>query len=121
VGRAAITFRTTGVLDAEGPAARIAGAEFHERHFLRVSADDRPGALARITGILGEHRISIASVIQHEPSGAAGAAVPLVIMTHRCGSEAIRKAVAHIDASDVVAGRSVCLSVLDDESRPAAS
>jgi homoserine dehydrogenase len=121
VGRAAITFRTTGVLDADGPAARIAGAEFHERHFLRVSADDRPGALARITGILGEHRISIASVIQHEPSGAAGAAVPLVIMTHRCGSEAIRKAVAHIDASDVVAGRSVCLSVLDDESRPAAS
>jgi hypothetical protein len=40
--------------------------------------------------------------------------VPLVIMTHACGTTAIHKAVAHIDASDVVAGRTVCLSVLDD-------
>ncbi|MFM8985831.1 MAG: homoserine dehydrogenase [Planctomycetia bacterium] len=112
VGRAAITFRTTGVLDAEGPAARIGGADLQERHFLRVAASDRPGVLSRITGILGEHRISIASMIQHEPSGSSGAAVPLVIMTHACGATAMAKALAHIDASDVVAGKSVCLSVL---------
>jgi len=114
VGRAAITFRTTGVLDAEGPAARIGGADLQERHFLRVAASDRPGVLSRITGILGEHRISIASMIQHEPSGSSGAAVPLVIMTHACGATAMAKALAHIDASDVVAGKSVCLSVLDE-------
>jgi homoserine dehydrogenase len=114
VGRAAITFRTTGVLDAESPAARIGTADLQERHFLRVTASDRPGVLSRITGILGEHRISIASVIQHEPSEAAGAAVPLVIMTHACGSNAIAKAVAHIDASDVVSAPSVCLSVLEE-------
>jgi hypothetical protein len=40
--------------------------------------------------------------------------VPLVIMTHACGAAALAKAVAHIDASDVVAGTSVCLSVLDE-------
>jgi len=114
VGRAAITFRTTGVLDVDGPAARIAGVDTQERRFLRIRAADRPGTLARITGILGEHGISIASVIQHDPSGSSGAAVPLVIMTHACGTTAIHKAVAHIDASDVVAGRTVCLSVLDD-------
>ncbi|MGB8851969.1 MAG: homoserine dehydrogenase [Pirellulales bacterium] len=114
VGRAAITFRTTGVLDAESPAARIGTADLHERHFLRVTASDRPGVLSRITGILGEHRISIASVIQHEPSEAAGGAVPLVIMTHACGSTAIAKAVTHIDASDVVSAPSVCLSVLEE-------
>jgi homoserine dehydrogenase len=114
VGRAAITFRTTGVLDAEGSAARLDGADLHERFFLRVAASDRPGVLSRITGILGEHRISIASMIQHEPSGSSGAAVPLVIMTHACGAAALAKAVAHIDASDVVAGTSVCLSVLDE-------
>jgi homoserine dehydrogenase len=79
-----------------------------------VAASDRPGVLSRITGILGEHRISIASMIQHEPSGSSGAAVPLVIMTHACGAAALAKAVAHIDASDVVAGTSVCLSVLDE-------
>jgi homoserine dehydrogenase len=114
VGRAAITFRTTGVLDPDSPAARITGVDMLERHFLRIRANDRPGALSRITGILGEHGISIASVIQHDPSGAAGGAVPLVIMTHACGTTAIQRAVAHIDACDVVAGRTVCLSVVDD-------
>jgi len=114
VGRTAITFRTTGVLDAEGPAARLGGGDLQERHFLRVAASDRPGVLSRITGILGEHRISIASMIQHEPPGSSGAAVPLVIMTHACSAAAIAKAMAHIDASDVVAGTSVCLSVLEE-------
>lgn len=114
VGRTAITFRTTGVLDAEGAAARLGGGDLQERQFLRVAASDRPGVLSRITGILGEHRISIASMIQHEPPGSSGAAVPLVIMTHACSAAAIAKAVAHIDASDVVAGTSVCLSVLEE-------
>jgi homoserine dehydrogenase len=114
VGRAAITFRTTGVLSPDTPAGKLGTADLHERHFLRVRAKDRPGVLSRITGILGEHGISIASVIQHDPSGSSGAAVPLVIMTHACGSTAIRRATGHIDASDVVEGRSVCLSVLDD-------
>ncbi len=112
VGRAAITFRTTGVLDVDGP-GRIAGADFQEPHFLRVRVADRPGVLSRVTGILGEHGISIASVIQHAPTAGSGA-VPLVIMTHACSSTAIRRAVAHIEASDVVVGPAVCMSVLDD-------
>jgi homoserine dehydrogenase len=114
VGRAAITFQTTGVLSADTPAARISGVDMHERHFLRIRVKDRPGVLARITGILGEHGISIASVIQHDAGHAGDATVPLVIMTHPCGSTAVRKAIDHIDASDVVSGRSTCLSVLDD-------
>ena len=114
VGRAAITFKTTGVLSADTPAAKVGSADVQERHFLRIRVSDRPGVLARITGILGEHGISIASVIQLDAAGAAAAAVPLVIMTHPCGSTAIRKAMDHIDASDVVSGKSVCLSVLDE-------
>jgi hypothetical protein len=42
------------------------------------------------------------------------AGVPLVIMTHACASSAVQKAVAAIDTSDVVRGRSVCLSVLEE-------
>jgi homoserine dehydrogenase len=114
VGRAAITFRTTGVLDADSPAAKIGGVDAPDRHFLRIRVKDRPGVLARITGILGDHGISIASVIQHDASSASDAVVPLVIMTHACGSSAIQRAISAIDASDVVSGRSVCLSVLDD-------
>jgi homoserine dehydrogenase len=83
-----------------------------QKHFLRVRVDDRPGVLSRITGILGEHGISIASVIQRDPATAGG--VPLVIMTHASSTTAVAKAVAHIDASDVVSGATVCLGVLDD-------
>jgi homoserine dehydrogenase len=126
VGRSAITFRTTGMLDASagstggaGAGMRLGGVETHERHFLRIHAADRPGVLARITGILGDHGISIASVIQHsgrdgeEQAGTSGS-VPLVIMTHACSPAAIVQAMTAIDASDVVAGRSICLPVLEE-------
>jgi homoserine dehydrogenase len=113
VGRTAITFRTTGVLESDTPAARIVAAETQQRHFIRLHVADRPGVLARITGILGDHAISIASVIQ-QATGAPAEGVPLVIMTHACGSAALTRALAAIDASDVVRGRSVCLGVLDE-------
>jgi homoserine dehydrogenase len=112
VGRAAITFRTTGILDAESPAARIAGVEMLERHFLRIPVPDRPGVMAEISGILGRHGISIASLIQHE-TGRAGP-VPLVIMTHRCPPSSVAAALAEIAASAAVQGACDCLPVLDD-------
>ncbi len=111
------------MLTADTPAARLTGVDSHERHFLRIMANDRPGVLAQITGILGDHGISIASVIQHVggdgaadgvSSGAATETVPLVIMTHACSPAAIVRATTAIDASDVVAGRSICLPVLEE-------
>jgi homoserine dehydrogenase len=114
VGRAAITFRTTGLLAADSPAAKLADVDSHERHFLRINVSDRPGVLAKITGLLGDHGISIASVIQHAETASADAGVPLVIMTHACASSAVQKAVAAIDKSDVIRGKSVCLGVLDE-------
>ena len=106
--------RATGVLDADGQASPM-GGDTQGRHFLRLHVSDRPGVLARITGILGEHGISIASVIQHDADAdSADASVPLVIMTHRSASTAIRAAVEAIDRCDAVRGPSVCLGVLDD-------
>ena len=114
VGRAAITFRTTGLLAADSPAAKLTDVDSHERHFLRINVSDRPGVLAKITGLLGDHGISIASVIQHAETASADAGVPLVIMTHACASSAVQKAVAAIDKSDVIRGKSVCLGVRDE-------
>ena len=112
VGRAAITFRTTGVLDADSPAARIAGVEMPQRFFLRIPVLDQPGVLAEISGVLGRHGISIASLIQHE-GGTAGP-VSLVIMTHQCPPSEVEQALAEIDRSEAIQGTSVCLPVLDD-------
>jgi homoserine dehydrogenase len=123
VGRASITFRTTGVLDAESPPPALSD-DGTIRHFLRIRVADRPGVLARIAGILGDHGVSIASVIQHDPAapdlsaahrpdGAIGAEwVSLVIMTRAGGR--IGEAVGRIDACDVVAGATACFPVLDD-------
>jgi len=112
VGRAAITFQSTGVLDAESPAARIAGVEMPQRHFLRIPVLDRPGVMAEISGALGLHGISIASLIQHETG--TGTAVPLVIMTHHCPPSRIGGALAEIARSEVIRGPCDCLPVLDD-------
>jgi len=83
--------------------------EVRTRYYLRVMAVDKPGVLSKVSGILGSHDISIASVIQKGRH--ARASVPVVMMTHEAVEGAMRRALAEIDALDVVSGRTVCLRV----------
>jgi homoserine dehydrogenase len=85
------------------------------RHYLRFTIADRPGVLARLAQILGEHGISIASVIQHDPGDDAPAQspVPLVIMTHLAIQSDLRASLHEIDGLDVVHAPSVCYGVED--------
>ena len=72
-------------------------------YYLRVMAQDRPGVLSRVAGILGEHDISIANVIQK--GRAARGAVPVVMMTHEARERDMRQALTSIDRlPDVAAG-----------------
>jgi len=64
-------------------------------YYLRVMAQDRPGVLSKVTGILGDHDISIASVIQK--GRATAEAVPVVLMTHEAQERGMRAALAAID------------------------
>jgi homoserine dehydrogenase len=64
-------------------------------YYLRVMAQDRPGVLSKVAGILGDHDISIASVLQKER--AASEAVPVVMMTHEAREQDMRRALAGID------------------------
>ena len=70
-------------------------------YYLRVMAQDRPGVLSRVAGILGENNISIASVLQKER--AAKEAVPVVMMSHEAQEKDMRAALAAIDRLRVVA------------------
>ncbi len=70
-------------------------------YYLRVMAQDRPGVLSRITGILGDHSISIASMIQKGRGPAE--AVPVVMMTHEATERDVRAALTEIDRLAVVA------------------
>lgn len=70
------------------------------KYYLRFSIVDSPGVLSKISGILGEHDISISSVLQkgrHEEK-----AVPLVIITHEAQEKNLRHALDEIDKLDVV-------------------
>ena len=64
-------------------------------YYLRVMAQDRPGVLSRVAGILGDNDISIAHVIQK--GRGAREAVPVVMMTHEARERDMRAALAAID------------------------
>src|SRR5215472_2736218 len=70
------------------------------RCYLRFTAEDRPGVLSHVTGILGEHQISIESVIQHGRAptavGSCGS-VPIVVLTHPAREAAVRRALESVD------------------------
>jgi homoserine dehydrogenase len=85
-----------------GALARKPMEAIRSSYYLRVMAQDRPGVLSKVAGILGDQEISIASVLQKER--AARGAVPVVMMTHEARERDMRAALATIDTlSDVAA------------------
>jgi homoserine dehydrogenase len=96
-------------LAAEGGPGIRPVREARSAYYLRVMAQDRPGTLAQVAGILGRHDISIASVIQKGRGGSA--AVPVVMMTHEAVEGHVQDALAEIDRLPVVAQPTVRLRV----------
>jgi homoserine dehydrogenase len=86
-------------------------ADIRSTYYLRVMALDRPGVLAQVAGILGQHDISLVSVLQK--ARAEREAVPVVMMTHEARERDMRTALALIDRLDVVAGRTTMIRVED--------
>jgi homoserine dehydrogenase len=92
-------------------------AEVVRKYYLRFQVLDQPGVLAAIAGILGQHAISIESVIQkgrgHEP----GAAVAVVMMTHEAQERSVRTALHAIQTLACIQGETVCVRVeeIDEE------
>jgi len=70
--------------------------ELHGRSYLRFTALDRPGVLARIAGVLGQHGIGIESVLQKGRGDDTGS-VPVLMLTHTACEADLRAALAAID------------------------
>ncbi len=84
------------------------------RFYLRLLVDDQPGVLAEVAGVLAQHHISIASVIQHEATDEAeGQRVQLMIMTHTASLGSFRTACERLDKLSSVAAPSVHYPVED--------
>jgi len=70
-------------------------SEIETRYYLRMNVSDRPGVLARISKVLGDHLISISSVIQKEADSVAQTA-EIVIMTHPAQEKGMQQALGEL-------------------------
>ena len=66
-------------------------AEIETRYYMRMGVADQAGVLAQISKILGDHAISISSVIQKETDPSTKIA-EIVIMTHPAKEQAVQQA-----------------------------
>lgn len=84
-------------------------AEIESRYYLRFMAADRPGVLSKISGVLGRHKIGIASVIQQGRK--EGKSVPLVMMSYRARERDMQAALAKINQMEEVSEPTVLIRV----------
>jgi homoserine dehydrogenase len=101
------------------PAARLVRSEKlpMQRHeggyYIRLLAVDRPGTAATIARHLADEQISLESIVQRRPGPAphggddparTAAPVPVILITYATTEDAVRRALAAVQAAGVVAG-----------------
>ncbi|NLF18009.1 MAG: homoserine dehydrogenase [Lentisphaerae bacterium] len=74
-------------------------SDVRTRYYIRLQALDQPGVMALVSGILGRHGISIASVTQKEVNQPS---VPMVILTHQAREAAIQSALQEMGRIDEI-------------------
>jgi homoserine dehydrogenase len=87
-------------------------ADIVTHYYFRFNALDRPGVLSKISGILGEHEISLKSV--HQKGRKTNGSVSLVMLTHRAREAAVVDALKKIAALDIVAGTPMLVRIEDE-------
>jgi len=86
--------------------------EVETKYYLRLHANDKPGVMAQVTRVLGDHQVSLASVIQKASLQADGLA-EIVITTHEAKESGVQDAVQRLSELDVV--KEVCNLVRIEE------
>jgi homoserine dehydrogenase len=82
------------------------------KYYFRFTVVDRPGVLSKISGILGDHNISLETVIQ-KASKEAGA-VPIVMTTYKAKEKDVRQALTKIDRLDIVRDKTILIRIEDE-------
>jgi homoserine dehydrogenase len=83
--------------------------DFQSRYYIRFMALDKPGVLAKISGVLAKFGISIASVTQKERRKTQ--VVPIVMVIHDAKEKNLRSALNMIDRLDVIKEKSMTIRI----------
>ena len=114
LGRARLTCNHFAWPAGRCPALRVQPMdEISTRYYLRFDVLDKPRVLAGIAVALGQHDISIASVLQHEPTRPGS--VPLVITTHDAREGNVAAALDEIRELPTMAGPAVRIRMLEEK------
>lgn len=97
-GQPAETLKTTPAAQSEVPAP----------YYLRLSLQDKPGALAKVATALGDAGVSINRMRQY---GHTEPTAPVLIVTHTTTRDALDHALAALPATGVVTGTPVALRI----------
>lgn len=81
--------------------------ESKSKYYIRFTAIDKPGVLAKISGVLAKFDISIASVTQKEKLKVE--TVPVVMITHEAKEKSMRQALNIINRLDGIKEESVAI------------
>jgi homoserine dehydrogenase len=114
VVRVARDLNGSGSLESQVPALGFASEylkdipvlpieECETAYYLRVSVEDKPGALSRIAQILSDTGISIEALIQKE-ADEGDQRVPVIMLTNRVIEKHMNSAIAAIEGLDIVEG-----------------
>ncbi|HWE28415.1 MAG TPA: homoserine dehydrogenase, partial [Polyangia bacterium] len=87
--------------------------ELQSRYYLRFAVVDKPGVLAQLAGMLGEHEISISEVVQ-EGQRNAGEPVTVVVTTHLALEKNVQAALAIIDRLPTVRAKTRLLRIFGE-------
>lgn len=115
MGITKIQFETMGIWpDKTEPAVQLPVEDFEGKYYVRVIVEEKPGMLSKLSGILAEYNISIASALQQEPTVDSSSAVSVVITTHSTNEGNIKKALDSIEKLDGVTGAPVYIGIVDE-------
>ena len=79
--------------------------------YVHLEMQDRPGALAAVTKVLGDHEVSIKSVVQR----GIGEGSRLVMVTHQVLESSLRTALAEVAELEAVHGVPRTIRVIEEE------
>jgi homoserine dehydrogenase len=106
-----VSVMTGGARPPAPPLALEIVTDVRSAFYVHLEMEDRPGVLAAVTKILGDHEVSIKSVVQR----GLGEGSRLVMVTHPVLESSLREALAQVAELEWVHGAPRTIRVIEEE------